>query len=270
MDEGAVGEEVVERLLGGQQVQQPQQVDGRQVARRHGGQQPRGGGDQRPRRVRAQLLPADQVVERLQRGLLHGVGGGLGQVDQVLHRVQAEQDGHGEAVPQAQVGDDEAGVLRQGLVGAGSEGDEVGARGLGHQGALVALARQVDQTLDRHHLLAGVRPGQEAHEAVEAAVAVEEGGGELGLGGERLAEVAQLGHAQLAALAQIEQRLGFLLRDLVVEVVLAQVPPAGLRLQPLVLPELLALAVRPLHNVLHRGLHFDCVSQHRNLKYITS
>ena len=119
----------------------------------------------------------------------------------------------------------------------------------------MALTCEVDQALEGEKLLGWVTAGQLTHEAVEATVRGQEGAGELRLGGQSAAEVTELADGQLAALAEVGQRLGLFVRDLEVEILLGQVPSAGLRLQPPVSSLFGIVAVSLLDNLFHCRLH---------------
>ena len=119
----------------------------------------------------------------------------------------------------------------------------------------MTLTREVDEALESEQLLGWVTAGQLANKAMEAAVRGQEGAGELRLGGQSETEVTELADGQLAALTEVRQSLGLFVRDLEIEILLGQIPSAGLRLQPPVPPLLCIVAVSLLDNLLHCGLH---------------
>ena len=96
VEEGLVGQKVVEGLVGGEDVQDPEQMDRRKIPRwsHHTG----AGGHQESGHVTRQLLRPDKMIQSLEGGLLQRTTGGRGQVEQVLGCIKIEQDWNGQAV----------------------------------------------------------------------------------------------------------------------------------------------------------------------------
>ena len=179
VEEGPTGEVVVERLAGGEGVEEPEQVDGRPD-----GQEAEAARGEGAQSVVGEALAAGQVVECGQGGVLGGGGaaGGEAEVQQVGHGVLGEQHRRGRPVRQPEVAEAVGGELGELLVGAGHQCDQVGAGGLGDGAGVAARpAGQVDEALDGEQLAGRVRPtGEESDEGMQAAITGQELLGERG------------------------------------------------------------------------------------------